>query len=146
MLSIETGGFSLGLERAVVLGPLRAGVAGAGTETELPLDQADTRALTRTGQYAWRAEAGNATLALPVFAQRDGIAHVHLRLRLFKPTDPATWGMVVPAYRNRLDAAGLAAAQARTLLLPTVLAADSVLLRPWWATEGLGVGADDTRY
>ena len=77
---------------------------------------------------------------------RDGIAHVHLRLRLFKPTDPATWGMVVPAYRNRLDAAGLAAAQARTLLLPTVLAADSVLLRPWWATEGLGVGADDTRY
>jgi tetratricopeptide (TPR) repeat protein len=146
MLSIETGGFSLGLERAVVVGPLRAGVAGAETEAELPVDRADTRALTRAGQYAWRAEAGNAILALPVLAQRDGIARVRLRLRLFKPTDPATWDMVVPAYRNRLDAAGLAAAQARTLLLPTVLAADSVLLRPWWATEGLGVGADDTRY
>jgi len=146
MLSIETGGFSLGVERAAVIGPPRAGVPGGETETELPLDQADTRDLTPAGDRTWRADAGLATLALPVLAQRYGVVRVRLRLRLFKPTDPATWQMVVPAYRNRLDEAGLAAAQARTLVLSSILLADSVLQRPGWAHDGLGPGADDTRY
>ncbi len=146
MLSIETGGFSLGVERATVFAPLRVGVPGAQGPAELPLAEAQSRALTRVADGIWRADAGNATLALPVLAQRDGIARVRLRLRLFKPTDPTTWQMVAPAYHNRLDEAGLAAAQARTLVLPSLAAADSVLLRPWWATEGLGAGADDTRY
>jgi hypothetical protein len=53
---------------------------------------------------------------------------------------------VEPAYHNRLDESGLAAARARTWLLPSVAAADSVLLRPPWATAGLGRGADDSRY
>lgn len=95
---------------------------------------------------SWRAEKGDSRLSLAVPAQADGVASVRLRVRLFKPLDPATWNMAATAYRNRLDWPGLAAAEARSLVMADELTADSVLARLEWSHEGLGSGADDSRY
>jgi tetratricopeptide (TPR) repeat protein len=129
-LSIDAGGFPLDLTAVALLPPQRVGMA----ET------------VRAVELQTKAEAGEAKLLVSVPLQPEGISAVRLRLRLCKPVDPTTWEMVAPAYHNMLDESGLAAAWARTLLLPSTAAADSVLLRPSWATEGLGRGADDSRY
>jgi tetratricopeptide (TPR) repeat protein len=129
-LGVEAGGFPFGLAAVTLLPPRRVGVL----ET------------IRAVELQPRAEAGEAKLLVAVPPQPGGISLVRLRLCLYKPVDPATWQMVVPAYHNLLDESGLVAAEARTLLLPSTAAADSVLLRPRWATVGLGIGADDSRY
>ena len=142
MLSIATGGFSLGVDRIELLPPQRVAVAAALRPAVLSLVDARPEGLVRQEDGSWRAERGDARLLVPVPPQAGGIASLHLRFRLFKPVDPTTWNMVVPAFRNRLDAPGLAAARARTLVMPSVAAADSVLQRPFWARAGEGGRTD----
>ncbi|HEV8150797.1 MAG TPA: tetratricopeptide repeat protein [Gemmatimonadales bacterium] len=145
-LGIAAGGFPFGLAALGLLPPHRVGVAETVRPLELPITAAKAIALTAVAEGSWRAEGAEAKLLVVVPPQPEGIATVRLRLRLCKPVDQATWALVVPAFHNLLDENGLAAAQSRTLLLPSSAGADSVLLWPRWATQGLGVGADDSRY
>jgi tetratricopeptide (TPR) repeat protein len=144
-LAIATAGFSIGLDSVSLVAPLRAGVAGASRKSVLDPGSLIPASMTELAG-SWRAENGDSRLSLAVPAQADGVASVRLRLRLFKPLDPTTWNMAATAYRNRLDWPGLAAAEARSLVMADELIADSVLARLEWSREGLGIGADDSRY
>lgn len=145
-LSLATAGFTVALDGATLRAPLRAGMAGAATETNLDAGTATGTSMTRVDGGSWRADGGDSRLSLAVPTQAKGVAAVRLRLRLFKPLDPTTWNYAATAYRNRLDRAGLEAAQARSIPMADGATADSVLARQEWATENLGIGADDSRY
>lgn len=145
-LRLEADGFPFTLERATLTAPARVGVMQLQRVLDLPTATARPPAQTGMGGGSGQAAGPHTVLALPLPPQPEGVSSVRLRLRFFKPIDATTWNMVAAAYRNRLDLAGLEAVRGRLLLLPSAAAADSVLLRPEWATEGLGVGADDSRY
>ena len=144
-LVLHTAGFAVALDAATVVAPVRAGVTGGPKATPLDLAGLSGAGMTLT-DGRWRADSADARLSVSVPAQPGRISLVHLRLRAFKPLDPTTWTYASTAYRNRLDWAGLDAARTRSVPLADIVTADSVLARQEWATEGLGVGADDSRY
>lgn len=144
-LVLRTAGFAVAIDSASVYEPARAGVPGGSSATPLDLAAVTATGLTRV-EGGWRADAGDSRLSIPVPPQAGGISLVRLQLRAFKPLDPTTWTYASTAYRNRLDWAGLEAARTRSVPLSDIVTADSVLARQEWASEGLGIGADDSRY
>jgi tetratricopeptide (TPR) repeat protein len=145
-LVIASQGFSLALTDLKLVAPLKAGISGSASETQISLERIRGVQETPVGNGIWRADGGDSRLIIPIAPQPEGIGSLRLRMQLFKPLDPTTWNYAVTAFRNRLDAAGLALVQPRSVPMADMLTADSVLARQEWATEGLGVGADDSRY
>ena len=144
-MTLGTAGFSVALDGIALIQPARAGVAGGTRSTPLDLALVSPEGMTAV-DGVWRADSGTSRLSLPIAVQSGGVAMVRLRIRAFKPLDPTTWTYAVTAYRNQLDRAGLQAARARSIPQADIMTADSVLARQEWAKEGLGVGADDSRY
>jgi hypothetical protein len=113
-LAIHVGQFAVEikqvtLERPVLVG--RAGVQPAALwpgETSLRVQE---MAPIKKGRY--RALGSGATLRLDVPAQPEGVAAVHLTLRLFKPLDADLWSMVEKSYKNLLRYDALEAARER---------------------------------
>jgi tetratricopeptide (TPR) repeat protein len=145
-LVLRTAGFSVVLDGVLLEEPLRVGVHGSARTRPLAVADASGSEMTAVQGQGWRADGGSSSLRLAVGTQPGGVAAVTLRLRAFKPLDPTTWTYASTAYRNRLDWAGLEAARGRSLPMADLAVADSVLARQEWATEGLGIGADDSRY
>ena len=144
-LTLSTAGFSLGLDGITLIRPARTGGAGGTGSADLDLSAVSPAGMTAVAGV-WRADSGSSRLSLPIAVQAGGISTVRLRIRAFKPLDPTTWNYAATAYRNQLDWAGLQAATTRSVPQADLATADSVLARQEWATEGLGVGADDSRY
>ena len=73
------------------------------------------------GVGSYRALRPGAALHLDIPPQPRGVAAVHLRLRLFKPTDQDLWSMVETSYRNLLRYDDLKAALAKVCQLARLM-------------------------
>jgi tetratricopeptide (TPR) repeat protein len=117
VLALDPAGLALAIERCELECPPRAGEAGGPRSFEVP-------------QSAWtpvamRPEAAFAGGWVPtgpagrLEAESQGAAcaaRARLILRVFKPVPAELWAKVEKSYANTLDAEGLAAARARTLV------------------------------
>lgn len=131
-LAIATGGFPFRVERlAAGLAP-RAGYAEPAGLCELEAGpwHLDEVAAMPGGIFRPLAETGSIRRLGPL---PRGTVELRLTLRLYKPVDAWLWAAVARSYRNLLAERALAAAEARTVPLPSAAEADQViawLVRP----------------
>ncbi len=145
-LLIPTGGFAAQLEQVILVGALRAGQQGPRVERVLfPGATPVLQALTPDGAGRFAAETDSAAFRFTLPDMPDGMERVRIRIRLFKPADPAIWKSVRTAHNNLLDADGLAAATTRTVPLDRPGLADSVMVHREWAVEGLADRPDERK-
>jgi tetratricopeptide (TPR) repeat protein len=139
-LSVATGGFSAALAEATLHPAMVAGAVASSEPLALDATRIDARAFERVRPQVFRATGEISTLGMPVPDTAGSVARVHLRLALFKPIDRALFAGVAKSYRNLLNDAGLAEAEARTVLDDSPDAADRVYSRQWWYAEGIIAG------
>jgi tetratricopeptide (TPR) repeat protein len=139
-LSVATGGYSAAIQQATLHPAVVAGAIASGEPVPLDVTRIEPRAFEQVGRSAYRALDETAALSVRVPDASGPVAKLHLRLALFKPVDRALFAGVVKSYRNVLDDAGLAAAEARTVVLESPEAADRVIGRLEWFTEGVITG------
>lgn len=114
-LIFHVGEFATEIKQVTLQPPLLVGATGIATKPVWPGEtswQVQQMAPIRPGSY--RALGPGAALHLNVPPQPRGVAAVHIRLRLFKPTDPDLWSLVETSYRRLLRYDGLKATAARS--------------------------------
>jgi tetratricopeptide (TPR) repeat protein len=116
-LVLHVGQFAIEITRVTLEAPLLVGEAGVPPMPVWPAEiswRVQEMAPISAGSY--RALGPGAALHLHLPPQPKGVAAVHLRLRLFKPTDQDFWGMVETSYRNLLRYEELKAARDRSVI------------------------------
>lgn len=116
-LVFQVGEFAIEIKQVSVQAPLLVGEAGVPARRVWPAEntwRVQEMAPIRGGIY--RPLGPGASLHLDIPPQPKGVAVVHLRLRLFKPTDQDLWSMVETSYRNLLRYDDLKAALARSTI------------------------------
>ena len=111
----HVGEFATEIKQVTLQPPLLVGAPGVATKPVWPAKtswRVQEMAPIRLGSY--RALGPGAALHLDVPPQPRGVAAVHIRMRLFKPTDPDLWSMVETSYRRLLRLDGLKATLARS--------------------------------
>ncbi|HEY2805218.1 MAG TPA: hypothetical protein VGI92_05095 [Gemmatimonadales bacterium] len=130
-----SAGFAMALDTADVTSAAEVGSARTATTIVIPATAITPLRMVRTSG-AWRPNGDSASLRLAL-PQHSGGGQLRLVLRLFKPIDDDTWGVVSHAYLQLLDSANLRDDQARTVTFATARDADAVLAHlPWAAPEG----------
>ena len=113
------GEFAIEIERIALQGPLVVGKSGVMITPIRPSQTAWlVQEMARVGAGGFRALGPGASLRLEVPPQPQGIAAVHLSLRLFKPIQPDMWSMVETSYRRLLKYDDLKAARSRSVIGP----------------------------
>lgn len=116
-LTFRVGKFAIDIERVALEAPVGVGKAGVIITPIWPSQTAwEVQEMAAAGSGAFRALGPGASLRLDVPPLPQGIAAVHLRLRLFKPIQPDMWSMVKTSYRRLLSYDDLKAAQTRSLI------------------------------
>lgn len=134
-LTLTSSTYPIALERVAVLPAVTVGAAARREPRAVSLAALTTSAMVRGGA-GWVPADSAAALRVPLQAGATGLARVSLRLRLFKLLDAPLWALVSRAYRNLLDAPGLAEAGSRTALFGVPAAADTAFGRLDWTREG----------
>ena len=116
-LVLHVGEFAIEIKQVELQTPLSVGETGVPAIPVWPAKtswQVQEMAPISIGSYRALGPGGALHLDLP--PQPKGFAAVHLRLRLFKPTDQDMWDMVKTSYRNLLRYDALKAALARSAI------------------------------
>ncbi|MEO8634256.1 MAG: hypothetical protein ABI587_03160 [Gemmatimonadales bacterium] len=141
-LRVALDAFAVELDRVELVPALVVGVTGTKDSRAVDLSRLTALAAHRVGA-GWLPDSSNAALMLPLPAGTPALARLRLRLTLFKAVDAVLWKKVRTSYRNNMDLAGLARAEARTVPFPNSARADSVIARLPWATEGRTGDSDE---
>jgi tetratricopeptide (TPR) repeat protein len=116
-LLLQVGEFAIEIKQVSVQAPLLVGEAGVPALRVWPAENSwRVQEMAPIGVGSYRALGPGAALRLDIPPQPKGVAAVHLRLRLFKPTDQDLWSMVETSYRNLLRYDDLKAALARSAI------------------------------
>lgn len=114
-LRLGTAGFPLEVREVRLDLPLRAGVVGP----------VSTRSSPAGPLVAEPGDPGSELdVALPP-GVREGV-RLRFQVRVRRPVDAETWGMVETSYRNRLDPEGVPRAAARVVVVPDQSVADRI--------------------
>jgi tetratricopeptide (TPR) repeat protein len=134
-LVLSSSVYPMALEQVAVLPALTVGAPAVRTPREVSLAAMTASNMTRSGP-GWVPTDSVAALHVPLQSGVTGLVRVTLRLRTFKLLDAPLWAMITKAYRNLLDAGGLADAQLRTATFASPAAADSAFSRLEWTRGG----------
>ena len=116
-LALQVGEFAIEIKQVSVQAPILVGEAGVSAMPVWPTKSSwRVEEMAPIGVGSYRALGPRASLHLDIPPQPKGVAVVHLRLRLFKPTDADLWSMVETSYRNLLRYDDLKAALARSAI------------------------------
>ena len=116
-LIFHVGEFATEIKQVTLQAPLLVGEAGVPAMPVWPAKSSwRVQEMAPIGVGSYRALGPGAALHLDIPPQPRGVAAVHLRLRLFKPTDQDLWSMVETSYRNLLRYDDLKAALARSAI------------------------------
>lgn len=142
-LTIVPGGYPTEVAEARFISSLRSGSPGRSETVILPPGNASARegASLSGGRLLPQSMSGSLLISGP---PSPGANAVRVRLRLFKPVDQDLWHTVATAYGNLLDEAGASRALDRSAVFPSEEAADAVVDRQEWASEGLTARPDET--
>jgi hypothetical protein len=142
-LTIRSGGFAMRLEGVTLLPAATVGSVQPLDPLTIGTAPAALEQMEQAGRGGLRPLGDSTAATFEVPSLRTGVAGVQLRIRLFKPVDEGLWLSVARGHRNLLDYDGLAAAEARTVTIPSADAADRVIAGQAWAREGVEARLDD---
>lgn len=129
-LMIHTGGFSVAMHDASVVTAMAVATSAlvdTVRATEVPSLSVGMR---DDGAGRLRADGRTSVIALELPDLPLGANELNLCLSVFKPLDQATWDLARRSYQNLLRHNDLEAIQARLLVLPDALWADSMRAIP----------------
>lgn len=114
-LVLKPGPFALEIERVAIKHLAMVGVLGVGGAQLWPgTGRWKLQDMAPIGGGRFRVNGPNAALHLDIPPQPQSVAHIDVRLRLFKPVDAELWNMVRRSYRNLLRHESLKALQDRS--------------------------------
>lgn len=107
-LSIDVGPYPTRIANITLMPPLRAGILEAAPIT-----------LDSPGGWSngTEAEKASGTLRVPVGSSEIEVARARIVLRLLKPVDAESWGLIATSYRNLLEGDALEVARERSAII-----------------------------
>jgi tetratricopeptide (TPR) repeat protein len=136
VLTIATRGFAVAVDRVEIVPGARVGEVAKATPLSADLSNPDCLELERAERGAYRPLGAASALRLAIPGGLDAVGGVRLRMAFFKPVDHDLWVAVEKSYKNLLNETGRIAAGTRSVPFASPEAADLVISRLEWATEG----------